>query len=79
MLFRSEGNVLGFAQSGLPALRVASLQREDHRELAVRARRTAEHLLDTSGRLTPGHDALAAELRTGWLAPTARADAGSGA
>ena len=32
---RREGDVLGLAQSGLPRLRVASLQREDHRELAA--------------------------------------------
>ena len=32
---RREGDVLGLAQSGLPALRVASLQRLDHRELAT--------------------------------------------
>ena len=76
---RREGNVLGFEQSGLPELRVASLQREGHRELAVVARASAEDLLDGVGRLRPGHDALATELRTGWLAPIARADAESGA
>ena len=32
---RGEGDVLGLAQSGLPHLRVASLQRLDHRELAT--------------------------------------------
>ena len=32
---RREGDVLGFAQSGFPRLRVASLQRDDHRDLAV--------------------------------------------
>ena len=76
---RREGNVLGFEQSGLPALRVASLQREGHRDLAVRAREIAEALLDGAGNLRPGHEALAAELRTGWLAPVARAEAESGA
>ncbi|HEX2469169.1 MAG TPA: ATP-dependent DNA helicase RecG, partial [Candidatus Limnocylindrales bacterium] len=43
---RREGDVLGFVQSGLPGLRVASLTRGDHRELAVRARAVAERLLD---------------------------------
>ena len=43
---RREGDVLGFAQSGLPGLRVASLTRGDHRELAVAARAVAERLLD---------------------------------
>lgn len=76
---RREGNVLGFEQSGLPALRVASLQREGHRDLAVRAREIAESLLDGAGNLRPGHEALDAELRTGWLAPVARAEAESGA
>ena len=33
---RREGDVLGLVQSGLPRLRIASLQRDDHRELAVR-------------------------------------------
>jgi ATP-dependent DNA helicase RecG len=72
---RREGNVLGFQQSGLPGLRVASLQREGHRELAARARAVAESILDPAGRLLPGHGRLAAELATGWLAPVARGDA----
>jgi len=76
---RREGNVLGLVQSGLPELRVASLQREGHRELAVCARATAEALLDETGRLRPGHEALAAELRTGWLAGVARAEPGAAA
>ena len=76
---RREGNVLGLVQSGLPELRVASLQREGHRELAVRAREIAELLLDESGRLRPGHDELAAELLTGWLAGVARAESGAAA
>ncbi len=76
---RREGDVLGFEQSGLPALRVASLQREGHRELAVRAREVAESLLDGFGRLLPGNHALEAELRTGWLAPITRAESDSGA
>ncbi len=76
---RREGNVLGFEQSGLPALRAASLQREGHRDLAVQARAIAESLLDAAGSLHPGHEALDAELKTGWLAPVARADPDSGA
>ncbi len=68
---RREGDVLGLVQSGLPRLRVASLGRPDHRELAVRARRHAETLLDDSGRLGPEAAALDAELRTGWLARVA--------
>ncbi len=64
---RREGNVLGFDQSGLPSLRVASLAREDHREIAVRARRHAEGLLDEAGRLGPDEVALDHELRAGWL------------
>ena len=74
---RREGDVLGFQQSGFPALRVASIQREDHRQLAVRAREVAEMLLDPAGSLRPGHPALEHELQSGWLAPIARADAGS--
>lgn len=76
---RREGDVLGFEQSGLPGLRVASLQREADRALAVQAREVAEELLTTDGTLRAGHDALALELRSGWLAPIARADAESGA
>lgn len=76
---RREGDVLGFEQSGLPGLRVASLQREADRVLAVQAREVAEELLNTDGTLRAGHDALAVELRSGWLAPIARADAESGA
>ena len=76
---RREGNVLGLVQSGLPELRVASLQREGHRELAVRAREIAESLLDEAGGLRPDHDALAAELQAGWLAGVARAESGASA
>ncbi|TAK02228.1 MAG: ATP-dependent DNA helicase RecG [Chloroflexota bacterium] len=74
---RREGNVLGLVQSGLPELRVASLQREGHRELAVRARETAEAMLDEAGELRPGHEALQTELRSGWLAGVARAESGA--
>ena len=52
---RKEGDVLGLAQSGLPGLRVASLQARAHRELAVRARAHAEALLDAAGALDPRH------------------------
>ncbi|MBI3746985.1 MAG: ATP-dependent DNA helicase RecG [Chloroflexi bacterium] len=72
---RREGDVLGFEQSGLPALRVASLQREGHRTLAVTARGVAESLLDEQGRMRPGHGALEAELGTGWLSSVARGEA----
>ena len=71
---RREGNVLGLVQSGLPRLRVASLQREGHRELAVAAREAAELLLDAEGRLRPGNEALARELAQGWLGRVAEAD-----
>jgi ATP-dependent DNA helicase RecG len=67
---RREGDVLGLAQSGLPHLRVASLQRLDHRELAKRARGHAETLLDLTGELR-GVDLapLRHELTAGWLEP----------
>ncbi|HXI44892.1 MAG TPA: ATP-dependent DNA helicase RecG, partial [Candidatus Acidoferrales bacterium] len=71
---RREGNVLGLVQSGLPQLRVASLQRERHRELAVVARAVAEHLLDDAGRLVASEARLAHELRQGWLAAIADAE-----
>jgi ATP-dependent DNA helicase RecG len=70
---RREGNVLGYAQSGLPRLRVASLQRQDHRELALAARRWAERLVAPDGRLV-GPAPLAAELAQGWLAAVVTAD-----
>jgi ATP-dependent DNA helicase RecG len=77
---RREGDVLGFAQSGFPRLRVASLQREDHRVLAATARRHAERLLDADGRLhgTAPKDiaALERELREGWLARVAAGEGG---
>jgi len=71
---RREGDVLGLVQSGLPRLRVASLQRDDHRELAVRAREAAEAMLDESGELRPGLEALDREMAGGWLARVARAE-----
>jgi ATP-dependent DNA helicase RecG len=67
---RREGDVLGFAQSGLPGLRVASLTRRDHRELAVRARAAAERTLDRWDPSAAGRaelEPLSRELSTGWL------------
>ncbi len=75
---RREGDVLGVAQSGLPRLRVASLQDASHRELAVRARVHAEMLLDADGRLEPPRSALATELASGWLRRVAAAEPASG-
>jgi ATP-dependent DNA helicase RecG len=75
---RREGDVLGVAQSGLPRLRIASLQDAAHRELAVRARAHAEMLLDPAGRLEPPRPALAAELETGWLRRVAAAEPADG-
>jgi ATP-dependent DNA helicase RecG len=76
---RREGDVLGLVQSGLPQLRVASLQDPAHRELAVRARTHAESMLDASGRLQPPQPALTAELETGWLRRVATGEPASGA
>jgi ATP-dependent DNA helicase RecG len=76
---RREGDVLGLAQSGLPRLRVASLQRDDHRELAVHARAAAEAMLDDDGALRPGAARLAAEMADGWLARIAQAEPASAA
>jgi ATP-dependent DNA helicase RecG len=76
---RREGDVLGLVQSGLPRLRVASLQDSDHRELAVRARAHAEALLDPAGRLEPPRPALTSELEAGWLRRVAAAEPASGA
>ncbi|HEY4633977.1 MAG TPA: ATP-dependent DNA helicase RecG [Candidatus Limnocylindrales bacterium] len=78
---RREGDVLGFAQSGLPGLRVASLTRSEHRDLAVRARDHAERLVDDAGRLDPADPdlaPLAAELERGWLRHLAAAEPASG-
>jgi ATP-dependent DNA helicase RecG len=71
---RREGDVLGVAQSGLPRLRVASLQDAAHRDLAVRARAHAEALLDADGLFSPPRPALAAELESGWLRRVAAAE-----
>jgi ATP-dependent DNA helicase RecG len=64
---RREGDLLGLSQSGLPPLRVASLRREEHRQLSVAARRLAEELLDAEGRLPASAAALEHELTRGWL------------
>ncbi|MGH2511770.1 MAG: ATP-dependent DNA helicase RecG, partial [Candidatus Limnocylindrales bacterium] len=76
---RREGDILGLAQSGLPPLRVASLQRLDHRELAARARRQAEALLDPTGELLAELDPLRHELRAGWLESIWSGDPAGGA
>jgi ATP-dependent DNA helicase RecG len=79
---RREGDVLGFVQSGLPGLRVASLTRRDHQQLAVLARQHAEALLDAAGALDPvGRPDLAplvAELGRGWLRHLVAADPATG-
>jgi ATP-dependent DNA helicase RecG len=64
---RREGDVLGLAQSGLPRLRVASLQDKEHVGLAKRARERAEALLDDRGELPRSEAALRRELERGWL------------
>lgn len=76
---RREGNVLGLVQSGLPRLRLASLQRDDHQALAIAARAHAERLVDARGALRPGASALAAEIERGWLARVATGDPGGAA
>jgi len=76
---RREGNVLGLVQSGLPQLRVASLQELEHRELATRARDHAEALLDPKGGLRRGAEALDRELSRGWLARVFAGDPGGSA
>jgi ATP-dependent DNA helicase RecG len=77
---RREGDVLGFAQSGLPALRVASMTRPDHRELAVRARTAAERLLDDMrpDRAQVDLGPLLLEMDSGWLRRLVAADPASG-
>jgi len=76
---RREGDVLGLAQSGLPRLRVASLQDKTHVVLARRAREHAEALLDDGGRLHGEQTALARELERGWLERVWAGDPASGA
>jgi len=74
---RREGDVLGLVQSGLPRLRVASLQRPEHRDLAVRARAHAEKFLDQRGELVPAVGDLRHELTQGWLRDIASGEAPS--
>jgi len=76
---RREGDVLGLAQSGLPRLRVASLQNRDHVALAKRARDQAEALLDAAGRLSPEAAPLLRELERGWLQRVWAGEPASGA
>ncbi len=76
---RREGDVLGLAQSGLPRLRVASLQNRDHVALAKRARDHAEQLLDEAGALAPDAAPLRRELEHGWLTRVWAGDPASGA
>lgn len=71
---RGEGDVLGLTQSGLPRMRVASLARAEHQELAVRCRALAESMLDRGGRLLPHLTQLERELDRGWLASIAAAE-----
>ncbi|HET7702770.1 MAG TPA: ATP-dependent DNA helicase RecG [Candidatus Limnocylindrales bacterium] len=76
---RREGDVLGLVQSGLPRLRVASLQDRAHVALARHARDHAEALLDEGGRLAPDAGPLLRELEKGWLARVWAGDPASGA
>jgi ATP-dependent DNA helicase RecG len=72
---RKEGDVLGLEQSGLPRLRVASLQEPEHRALAIVARRQAEALVDASGEMSsPRTAALRREFASGWLAAVVAAE-----
>jgi ATP-dependent DNA helicase RecG len=76
---RREGDVLGLAQSGLPRLRVASLQDREHVALARVARAHAETLLDADGRLGVGSEDLRRELEHGWLSRVFAGEASSAA
>jgi ATP-dependent DNA helicase RecG len=76
---RREGDVLGLVQSGLPRLRVASLQNREHVALARHARAHAEALLDDAGRLVPEAASLMRELERGWLARVWAGEPASGA
>jgi ATP-dependent DNA helicase RecG len=76
---RREGDVLGLVQSGLPRLRVASLQNREHVALARRAREHAETLLDAAGRLPSDAAPLLRELESGWLARVWAGEPASGA
>jgi len=72
---RREGELLGLNQSGLPPLRVASLQRAAHRALSLKARAVAETLVDEGGRLSPDLAALQHEMTDGWLKRVGAGDA----
>ena len=78
---RREGDVLGIDQSGLPRLRVASLQRAGDRDLSVAARTVAETMVDAAGRLRddPGWLAFRRELEAGWLAQVGSGEASADA
>ena len=76
---RREGDVLGLAQSGLPRLRIASLQNREHVALARRAREQAEELLDAAGNLPATAQPLLHELEHGWLERVWAGDPASGA
>ncbi len=76
---RREGDVLGYVQHGLPRLRVATLARADHRELAVAARRHAEALLLADGGVARTGLALAREMDRGWLRDVAAGEPATGA
>ena len=65
---RKEGELLGLRQSGLPPLRVARLADPRHREQSLVARRDAERLVGSDGRLIAGNERLERELTGGWLA-----------
>jgi ATP-dependent DNA helicase RecG len=68
---RGEGDVLGLTQSGLPRLRLASLNNEHDRVLAVECRRTAEEMVDGHGRLDDRFVDFERAMRHGWLADIA--------
>jgi hypothetical protein len=64
---RREGDVLGLAQSGLPRLRVASLQDRDHVALAQRARDHAERCsTPTAGSPRRRRRSSASSSAAGW-------------
>ena len=65
---RRAGNLLGMEQSGLPPLRVASLDDPADRDLSATARDEALAMVELDGALAPGLDGLRRELATGWLA-----------
>ncbi|HEY5495422.1 MAG TPA: ATP-dependent DNA helicase RecG [Candidatus Limnocylindrales bacterium] len=76
---RREGDVLGYVQHGLPRLRVATLTKPEHRELAVAARRHAEALVLAGGGLGAAGAMFAAELDHGWLRDVAAGEPATGA